>query len=55
MHVLHASYVKYKNYTHFNPTSLKGRRGIVFTHGVRMGEARADGGKKFVRAKSQKP
>ena len=44
------------------PTALKGCRGIVFTHGVRMG-GRAGGrmagarasGKKFVRAVSQKP
>ena len=34
----------------FYPTALKGCRGIVFTHGVRAG-----GGKKFVRAVSQKP
>ena len=34
--------------------ALKGCRGIVFTHGVRMGE-RAGGGEKFVRAVSQKP
>ena len=39
---------------HFYPTALKGCRGIVFTHGVRMG-GRAGGGKKFVRAVSQKP
>ena len=40
------------------PTALKGCRGIVFTHGVRMGGRagiRADGGKKFVRAVSHKP
>ena len=39
--------------THFYPTTLKGCRGIVFTHGVRMG-GRAGGRKKFVRAVSQK-
>ena len=42
---------------HFYPTALKGCWGIVFTHGVRMGE-RAGGraaGKEFVRAVSQKP
>ena len=38
----------------FYPTALKGCRGIVFTHGVRMG-GRAGGRKKFVRAVSQKP
>ena len=38
----------------FYPTALKGCRGIVFTHGVPMG-GRAGGGKKFVRAVSQKP
>ena len=38
----------------FYPTALKGCWGIVFTHGVRMG-GRAGGGKKFVRAVSQKP
>ena len=32
----------------FYPTALKGCRGIVFTHGVRMG--RSGGGTKFVRA-----
>ena len=37
----------------FYPTALKGFFGIVFTHGVRMG--RRAGGKKFVRAVSQKP
>ena len=40
------------------PTALVGCRGIVFTHGVRMGGrpgGRAGGGKKFVRAVSQKP
>ena len=26
-----------KVYLHFYPTALKGCRGIVFTHGVRMG------------------
>ena len=36
------------------PTALKGCRGIVFTHGVWMG-GWAGGGKKFVRAVSQKP
>ena len=39
---------------HFYPTAFKGCRGIVFTHGVRMG-GWAGGGKKFVRAVSQKP
>ena len=39
---------------HFNPTALKGSHDIVFTHGVRMG-VRADCGKKFVQAVSQKP
>ena len=38
----------------FYPTALKGCWGIVFTHGVRM-DRRAGGGKKFVRAVSQKP
>ena len=37
----------------FYPTALKGCQGIVLTHGVRMG-SRAGGGKKFVRAVSQK-
>ena len=40
----------------YYPTALKGCRGIVFTHGVRMGGrpgGRAAG--KFVRAVSQKP
>ena len=37
----------------FYPTALKGCRGIIFTHGVRMGK-RAGGGKKFVRGVSQK-
>ena len=42
----------------FYPTALKGCRGIVFTHGVRMGGrvaksfGWAGGGKKFVRAVS---
>ena len=36
------------------PTARKGCRGIVFTHGVRMGGC-LGGGKKFVRAVSQKP
>ena len=36
--------------TIFFPTALKGCQGIVFTHGVWLG-----GGKKFVRAVSQKP
>ena len=43
---------------YFYPTALKGCRGIVFTHGVWMGGragGRAAGGKKFVRAVSQKP
>ena len=35
---------------HFYPTTLKGCRGIVFTHGVRMDGCR----EKFVRAVSQK-
>ena len=39
---------------HFYPTALKGCRGIVFTHGVRMG-GRLGMGKYFVRAVSQKP
>ena len=46
----------------FYPTALKGCRGIVFTHGVRMGGQAswraagwAAGGKKFVRAVCQKP
>ena len=38
---------------HFYPTALKGCRGIVFTHGVRMG-GWAGSGKKFVWAVSQK-
>ena len=38
----------------FYPTALKGCQGIVFTHGVWMG-GWAGGGKKFVRAVSQKP
>ena len=33
----------------FYPSALKGCRGIVFTHGVRMG-GWAGGGNKFVRA-----
>ena len=37
----------------FYPTALKGCQGIVFTHGVQMGGW--VGGKKFVRAVSQKP
>ena len=37
----------------FDPTVLKGCRGIVFTHGVRMGRW-AVGRKKFVRAVYQK-
>ena len=35
--------------TSFYPTALKGCRGIVFTHGVRMGGG-VGGGKKIVRA-----
>ena len=38
----------------FYPTALKGYRGIVFTHGVRMGGQGAGSGKKFVRAISRK-
>ena len=38
----------------FYPTALKGCRGIVYTHDVQM-SGRAGGGKKFVRAVSQKP
>ena len=37
----------------YYPTALKGCRGIVFTHDVRMGGRTA--GKKFVQAISQKP
>ena len=46
------------HYVHFYPTAFKGCRGIVFTRGVRIGERSggwAGGGKKFVRALSQKP
>ena len=43
----------------FYPTALKGCQGIVFTHGVQMGgrvcSLVGGGGKKFVRAVSQKP
>ena len=53
--------VRYSKLFHFYPTALKGCRGIVFTHGVRMGGRAscraggwAGGGKKFVRAVSQK-
>ena len=38
----------------FTPTALKACRGIDFTHGVLM-SGRVGGGKKFVRAISQKP
>ena len=38
----------------FYPTALKGCRGIVFTHGDGRVGVRADGGKKFVQAVSQK-
>ena len=38
----------------FYPTAPKGCRGIVFTHGDRIG-GRAGGRKKFVRTVSQKP
>ena len=31
------SWGNYINFSHFYPTALKGCRGIVFTHGVRMG------------------
>ena len=37
----------------FYPTAIKGCRGIVFTHGVRMG-GWVGGGKKIVQAVSQK-
>ena len=40
--------------SYFYPTALKGCRGIVFIHGGRM-DGRMGGGKKFVRAVSQKP
>ena len=42
---------------HFYPTALKGCRGIVFTHGVRIGGRSGGwlgGGKKFVWPVSQK-
>ena len=42
----------------YTSVNIKGCRGIVFTHGVRTGGqlgGRADFGKKFVRAVSQKP
>ena len=38
----------------FYPTALKSFRGIVFTHGVRMGRWVRGGGGEFVRAVSQK-
>ena len=48
------TFISTKNLTAvFYPTALKGCRGIVFTHGVRMG-GWAGGGKKFVRPVSQK-
>ena len=49
---------KYKVCRGFYPTALKGCRGIAFTRGVRrVGRTGmwAGGGKKFVRAVSQKP
>ena len=45
---------KVQTNTVFYPTALMGCRGIVFTHGVRIGGCWA-GGKKFVRPVSQKP
>ena len=50
---LHINYLELKAV--FYPTALKGCPGIVFTHGVRMGGQVGGGGKKFVRAVSQKP
>ena len=47
--------LKYLNIScNFYPTALKGCRGIVFTHGVRMGGAGRRLGEKFVWPVSQK-
>ena len=51
------SFFKWIKFYSFYPTALKGCRGIVFIHGVRMGKRlgrRVGGGKKFVWAVSQK-